>query len=103
MPLDDLTSAEAIRKAVAEYDSLGQAAFLAKYNFGPARRYFLELNGRQYDSKAIVGAAHRIQFPEREALRSADFSGGDRTVRAKLESLGFTLVVLPSPSGTGTA
>jgi hypothetical protein len=48
---------------VAEYDSLGGAAFMSKYGFGRARSYFLEIDGKRYDSKAIMGAAHGYQFP----------------------------------------
>ena len=31
-----LTDPEAVRKAIAEYDSTGQQAFLAKYEFDPS-------------------------------------------------------------------
>ena len=91
--LADLTSARAVRQAIAEYDALGRDAFLAKYGFGPARRYFLRHEGRDYDSKAIVGAA--IGFQHGQPLTASDFSGGDRTVAAALERLGFNMVRLP--------
>jgi hypothetical protein len=38
-----------------------------------------------------MGAAHGYQFPNKGPLRAADFSGGDATVKAKLEQLGFTV------------
>jgi 5-methylcytosine-specific restriction protein A len=47
-----------ILQAVAEYDRLGQDRFLEQYEFGPARSYLLVIDGKTYDSKAIVGAAH---------------------------------------------
>ncbi|MGA9007604.1 MAG: hypothetical protein WB495_12150, partial [Xanthobacteraceae bacterium] len=45
---------------------------------------------KDYDSKAIAGAAYGFQYPQRGALRSEDFSGGENTVRALLEGLGFS-------------
>jgi hypothetical protein len=102
MTLADLSSARAVEQAVEEFDRLGRDAFLAKYGFGRAREYFLELNGKRYDSKAIVGAAHGVQFPSAGPLRAADFSGGEATVQAKLEELGFT-VLASAPSTDDTA
>lgn len=90
MTLQDLADANAVRAAISEYDALGREAFLSKYKFGPARSYFLLNNGRAYDSKAIVGAAHGHQHGT--PLNSADFSGGEATVATKLESLGFELL-----------
>lgn len=94
MTLSDLTSQQAIRDAVAEFDRLGQERFLSTYGFGKAREYFLDLNGRLYDSKAIVGAAHGYQFPQQGPLKASEFSGGEATVRAKLEELGFKVKVI---------
>ena len=64
-----------ILQAVAEYDRLGQDRFLEKYGFGAARSYRLVVDGKTYDSKAIVGAAHGF-LPGQEALTAHDFSGG---------------------------
>ena len=58
MPLTDLTP-EAVRRAIAEFDSLGRDSFLNTYGFGKARGYFLVHNGQAYDSKAIAGVAHQ--------------------------------------------
>jgi len=79
-----------ILQAVAEYDRLGQHRFLEKYGFGPARSYRLVVDGKAYDSKAIVGAAHGF-LPDREPLAAADFSGGAATVGHLLSSLGFQM------------
>lgn len=87
--LGDLTSRDAILQAIAEFDRIGRDQFLLKYGFKPARSYFLNYSGRTYDSKAIAGAAYGYQFPDRGPLAPKDFSGGDATVRPKLESLGF--------------
>jgi 5-methylcytosine-specific restriction enzyme A len=77
-----------ILQAVAEYDELGQARFLEKYEFGAARSYRLVVDGKTYDSKAIVGAAHGF-LPGQKALTAYDFSGGAATVGRLLSRLGF--------------
>jgi 5-methylcytosine-specific restriction protein B len=102
MSLEVLSSADAVNAAMDEYDALGGPAFLRKYGFGQARGYFVARNGKLYDSKAIVGAAVGKQHPDLGPLRSADFSGGEATVKAKLEELGFEVVgatpaAAPSP------
>jgi 5-methylcytosine-specific restriction enzyme B len=84
----DVTSRNAVLAAIAEFDEIGRDAFLNKYGFGPSREYVVVENGRQYDSKALLGAAYSHQFGGAESLRSDDFSGGDETRRV-LERLGF--------------
>jgi hypothetical protein len=74
---------------MAECDNLGREAFLENYGFREARSYFLEYDGKRYDSKAIVGVAHRHQFGQ--PLKASEFSGGDRTVASKLNELGFVV------------
>lgn len=88
--LSDLTDSNAVRKAVAEFDKLGRDTFLKRYGFGPARRYLLSVNGKLYDSKAIVGAAYGFQHGA--ALQPTDFSGGEATVGKTLERLGFSVI-----------
>jgi 5-methylcytosine-specific restriction protein A len=95
----DIVSRTAILEAVEEYGRVGRSAFLAKYGFSQARRYFLAWQGQLYDSKAIVGAAHGYEFPEQGSLAPADFSGGEATVKRKLEALGFEIVALDELSG----
>ena len=77
-----------ILQAVTEYDRLGQDRFLEKYEFGPARSYLLVVDGKTYDSKAIVGAAHGF-LPGQDPLAARDFSGGAATVGRLLSRLGF--------------
>jgi 5-methylcytosine-specific restriction protein A len=90
--LADITK-EAVLAAIAECDQAGPAAFLEHYKFGKARRYLLLHEGREYDSKAIVGVAHRY-LPGREALRASEFSGGkDDAAAGRLSQLGFTISV----------
>lgn len=91
MTLKDITSRQAVLNAVAEYDQIGRVAFLERYGFGQAREFFLVVNGREYDSKAIAGAAHGYQFPNEGPLTARDFSGGTATVQRLMESLGFEI------------
>lgn len=97
MPLSDLSSRQAVLDAIAECDRLGRDAFLSKYGFRRSVSYFLVHEGREYDSKAIVGAAHGYQFPATGPLGAKQFSGGEKTVRRKLQELGFDVRVLEKP------
>lgn len=91
MALRDVTR-EAVLAAIGEYDRLGQDGFLAEYGFDRARSYLLIHDGKAYDSKAIVGAAHGF-LPGERALAAGDFSGGEATVGRLLRRLGFTVQV----------
>jgi hypothetical protein len=92
LSLSLLTDPSAVLAAIAEFDELGRDPFLKKYGFGRADRFFLEHNDQQYDAKAIAGVAVGKQHPDRGPLKAAEFSGGDRTVRPKLEELGFRVI-----------
>jgi 5-methylcytosine-specific restriction protein A len=87
MSLVDLTP-DAVRQAIAEYDQVGQDAFLSKYGFAKPRGYFLVHNGQLYDSKAIAGVAHKY-LPGRVALKPEEFSGGNNAAAGRLRELGF--------------
>jgi MrcB-like, N-terminal domain/AAA domain (dynein-related subfamily) len=90
MSLELLSDPAAVDAAMDEYDSLGSDGFLKKYGYGRSRTYFVVREGRLYDSKAIAGVAVGKQHPDRGPLRADEFSGGELTVRPKLESLGFS-------------
>ncbi|MFE6224147.1 MULTISPECIES: hypothetical protein [unclassified Streptomyces] len=90
MALRDITRS-AVLRAVEEYDLNGRDAFLEKYRFGPARSYVLVIDGREYDSKAVVGAAHGY-LPGLEPLGSDEFSGGRDHAAKLLTDLGFDVV-----------
>ena len=83
-----LTDPVAVRQAISEFDQLGREAFLNKYGYGIARAHFLRVAGKYYDSKAIAGAAYGYQHPDEGALRNDQFSGGDATVKRRLNALG---------------
>ena len=78
-----------------EYDALGREAFLAKYGFGKATKFVVVDGDREYDSKALLAAAHGFEHPDEGPLPN-NFSGGDQTT-ARLRALGFTIVA-PSVS-----
>jgi 5-methylcytosine-specific restriction enzyme A len=84
--------------AVAEFDRVGRDAFLRSTGFGRAHTYFLEHDGRVYDSKAIMGYAHGVSTGA--PLGPGDFSGGEQTVAPRLEALGFTVRHLPDLTWT---
>ena len=86
MGIGDVTRDDVL-KTLEEYDDLGKEAFLAHYGYQRARSYLLVHNGLRYDSKAIVGVAHR--HVDGRALGSGDFSGGAATVVAASTVLGF--------------
>lgn len=99
MAFADISDPAAVWTAVEEFDRLGEPEFLRRYGFGPALRYHLIVAGRRYPSKAILGAAHGLQFPDQGPLKASDFSGGEQTVRRKLNALGFDVEVLTVEPG----
>ena len=99
MALGDI-DAPAVLKAIAECREIGSQEFLRRYGFGRARAYALVFEGDAFDSKAIVGAAHRYAtaaVPARTAFR-----GGEGTVVKRLRDLGFTIESVDSLSGQRT-
>ncbi|MDB4872572.1 MAG: endonuclease, partial [Gemmatimonadales bacterium] len=99
MALNDITS-EAVLEAIAEFDRLDRKEFLSQYGFKRATRYVLIHRGVEYDSKAIVGAAHGY-LPGRQALTAAEFSGGVDAAVGVLRRFGFE-VTDQNPPGTIT-
>lgn len=93
MPFSDINNPDHIRAAMTEFDGLGREAFLQTYGFAPARTYHLVESGRRYDSKAIVGVAHKYARPDLGPLHAEDFSGGQATVGNLLKSLGFSVEI----------
>jgi hypothetical protein len=98
--LADLTSRDAVLAAMGEFDTLGRDEFLRRYGFGRARDYEVVHDGKRYDSKAIVGAAHGHQHPSLGPLKSGDFSGGQPTI-SKLRELGFDVVQIDHSEASG--
>jgi uncharacterized protein DUF3883 len=89
MSVADISDPKAVRSAIAEFDQIGRKAFLERYGFGKATKFYVRHARRDYDSKAILGVAHMYQFGK--ALTPYDFSGGNQT-NGKLGQLGFKIV-----------
>jgi 5-methylcytosine-specific restriction enzyme A len=81
--------------AVEEFDRRSRDAFLKSTGFGPAREYFPHYGGKLYNSKAIIGYAHGVSTGV--PLGPGGFSGGDKTVASRLETLGFEVLNLHRP------
>jgi 5-methylcytosine-specific restriction protein A len=84
-----LISADSVKEAIAECDSLGRDVFLEKYGYKPSRLYPLKYNGQIYDSKAIAGVA--VGKRHGTPLKANEFTGGVATVVRVLRQLGFEL------------
>jgi 5-methylcytosine-specific restriction protein A len=84
-----------VLKAITEHDELGREAFLETYHFSKARSYILVHEGREYDSKAIVGVAHK--WDQGRALAPGEFSGGKDHAAAWLKRLGFQVKAVQNP------
>ncbi|MFI1381216.1 HNH endonuclease [Embleya sp. NPDC020886] len=67
--------------------STGTEEFLETYGFRPARKYVLVHDGKEYDSKAIAGVAHR--YCHGRVLKSDEFSAGKAAAAGWLLKLGF--------------
>ncbi|MCX5086912.1 HNH endonuclease [Streptomyces sp. NBC_00401] len=88
-------SRDSVLRAIAEHDELGRDAFLGRYGFGKAQSYVLVHEGREYDSKAIVGVAHK--WHQGEPLAANRFSGGKDHAAAWLKRLGFHVKAVKNP------
>ncbi|MFE4682563.1 HNH endonuclease [Streptomyces sp. NPDC056721] len=89
MRIQDLTSAAAVEKALAEYDDVGGQAFRGRYGFGPSTQYYLSHGERLYDAKAIAGVAYGYQHPSNGPLSNDQFSGGEAATNRVLRAMGF--------------
>ena len=93
-----LTSREAVLSAIRERERIGRAAFLEKYGFGPSRWYQIVYRRKEYDSKAIAGAALAFQYGSTVDIHRG-LHGGLSGVVAVLRRLGFTVVDLRERAG----
>ena len=86
MAVTDIT-VDAVNKAIDEFDQIGRESFLQRYGIDAARGYYVLRAGKQYDAKALLGAAHG-KLPNKQPLRADDFQGGEASARI-LRRLGF--------------
>ncbi|MCM2427543.1 HNH endonuclease [Streptomyces sp. RKAG337] len=91
-------SRDDILKTLQEYDELGAEGFLALYEYGEARRYKILHDGKEYDSKAIAGVAHKHR--QGRPLARGEFSGGLRHAVSWLKREGFRIGASRSPKWT---
>ena len=93
MGFQDVTDPEAVKQAIAEFENFDNPIdFLELYGFGPSNAYLLLHNGRYYPSKAILGVAHKYQFPLKGVLKSSEFSGGENHANKVLRNMGFEVI-----------
>jgi cytoplasmic iron level regulating protein YaaA (DUF328/UPF0246 family) len=82
-------SRASVLRAIEECDQKGRDRFCAEHGFGRAYKFPLEHEGREYDSKAILGVAYGYEFPERGPLGPHELNGGLSMTVPVLEGLGF--------------
>lgn len=91
---------EAVLRTLAEYDRLGAEAFLHTYGYGSATRYLLVHDGKDYDSKAVAGVAHR--YCQGRPLERHEFNGGRRQAVRWLTDAGFEVRDTWAEPGAGS-
>ncbi|WP_406266432.1 HNH endonuclease [Actinacidiphila glaucinigra] len=93
-------SRDDILKTIAEYEHMGAEAFLDTYEYGKATKYVILHAGKEYDSKAIAGVAHKHQHER--PLANDELSGGVGRGQAVewLKREGFTIGVTRNPKWT---
>lgn len=74
-------------QAIAEYDSRGGDNFLGVYGFEPLAGYPLHHEGRSYDSRAVLGVAHR--YATGRLATAEEFGDGMPAAAAVLRRRGF--------------
>ena len=88
MPLSDITR-RSILQSIEEADRLGRGTFLSKYGYGKARTTWLLYAGQSYDSKAIIGVAHKYACPDDGPLIHNRLHGG-APIRQILDKFEFS-------------
>ncbi|WP_454043869.1 hypothetical protein [Cellulosimicrobium sp. Marseille-Q8652] len=78
-----------ILSAIAECDDRGTENFLGVYGFTPSVRETLDHEGRTYDSKAILGVAHKHATGRTATAEELDGSRIDATTILRKHGFGF--------------
>ena len=86
-----------ILQAITEYDSRGAENLLGVYGF-PASRDMFTHEGRTYDTKALLGVAHR--YATGRAATTEELTGGQVDTATILRKRGFDV---PPRASTPTA
>ncbi len=80
-----------VLQAIAEYDERGSEEFLDLYGFEPVLGYALVHEGHSYDSRAVLGVAHR--FATGRLATAEEFHGGMQDAVMILRKRGFEVTV----------
>ncbi|MFF5411645.1 HNH endonuclease [Streptomyces albidoflavus] len=91
-------SRDDILRTLQEYDDLGAEQFLSLYGYQRARKLLILHDGREYDSKAVAGVAHKHRHGRPLAAR--EFSGGHGHAVEWLIREGFQVGASRSPKWT---
>jgi len=95
MPDWSLVRGAHVLKAIEECDRLGTKDFLGRYGFRKARTHTLWHHGNEYDSAAVLGAAHL--YATGRTVTWDEFSGGEQGAATVLSDLGFDVVAEEQP------
>jgi MoxR-like ATPase len=98
---DDIAN-EYVEAAIEECDALGREVFAKTYGFGPSKKFPLIYDGREYDSKAIVGRAYALAHPEEKlGAWTTGLQGGLRPGNAGylLQTKGYEIDDRSNPGG----
>lgn len=91
-------SRDDILRTLQECDDLGAKRFLDLYGYKEARKFLILHDGKEYDSKAVAGVAHKHRHGR--ALAPSEFSGGLGHAVDWLKREGFKVGVSRSPRWT---
>jgi hypothetical protein len=97
----ELRDRQSVLSAIEEYDRVGRPAFLEKYGYRRARKYILRFGSKEYDPKAIVGAAYQHENPTHGPLKYNEHSGGEGYANDILRSLGFIVEPINARDNAG--
>jgi hypothetical protein len=90
MPEWSVVARAHVLSAMREYDELGSREFLRRYGFGRSTAYTLWHQGKEYDSKAVLGVAY--YHATGTVPRPDECSGGKDGAAKVLTDLGFDVV-----------
>lgn len=82
--------------AVDEYEKRGDEEFMTEYGFGKVRDYVLRHDGKDYDSKAVLGAAQWHATGKPATIQQ--FADGKEGAAKVLRALGFDVAYLAHAS-----
>ena len=98
MPSFETVTRDHVLQALEEYDARGREDFLDHYGFGAAREYVLWHDGKNYDSKAVLGVAHA--YATGRAAQRWEFPGGRAGAAEVLRDIGFEVTQVESAEDT---